>query len=143
MTIRQAKMSDLSEISRICLQLGYSVTEEELVVRLERLLPDTDNAVFVFHNDDVVGSLSGWAHVYGKHLIELEYAEIGGLVVDHESRRKGIGRQLMRKCEEWAREKGYKEIRLRSGGQRKEAHAFYEKIGYKNINWQQLFSKQM
>lgn len=72
-------------------------------------------------------------------MIELEYAEIGGLVVDSSFRRHGIGLKLMEESEEWAKNNGYKEIRLRSGGQRKDAHKFYEKIGYKNINWQQLY----
>jgi GNAT superfamily N-acetyltransferase len=143
MTIRNANTSDLSEITRICLQLGYTVTEQEISLRLERLLNDNGNAVFVYETKEGLGTLSGWVHVFGKHLIELEYAEIGGLVVDNNKRRQGVGEKLMRRCEKWAKENGYEEIRLRSGGQRKEAHAFYEKIGYKNINWQQLFTIQL
>jgi GNAT superfamily N-acetyltransferase len=138
--IRNAIITDVSEISRLCSQLDYSVTQEEITPRLERLFQNKNNAVFVFENQSCI---SGWVHVFGKHLIELEYAEIGGLVVDKNARRQGIGEKLMRKSEEWAKENGYKEIRLRSGGQRKEAHKFYEKIGYKNINWQQLFTMKL
>jgi GNAT superfamily N-acetyltransferase len=134
--IRNAQVTDINEISRLCSQLGYKVNPEEIAFRLERLIQNEENAIFVFESQ---GSLSGWVHVFGKHLIELEYAEIGGLVVDNNFRRQGIGEELMRKSEEWAKENGYNSIRLRSGGQRKEAHKFYEKIGYKNINWQQLF----
>lgn len=79
-------------------------------------------------------NISGWVHVFGKCLIELEYAEIGGLVVDSDYRRQGIGLKLMRTCEEWVKENGYREIRLRSGGQRNEAHEFYKKVGYENTN---------
>ncbi|MDV2684035.1 GNAT family N-acetyltransferase [Alkalihalophilus lindianensis] len=107
---------------------------------LRAIIKDNDNAVFVFETNEGLETLSGWVYVFGKHLIELEYAEIGGLVVDNNKRRQGVGERLMRRSEEWAKESGYKEIRLRSGGQRKEAHAFYERIGYKNINWQQLFT---
>jgi GNAT superfamily N-acetyltransferase len=134
--IRNAKVTDVNEISRLCSQLGYKVNPEEITLRLERLIQNRDNAIFVFESQ---GTLSGRVHVFGKHLIELEYAEIGGLVVDNNSRSQGIGEKLMRKSEEWAKKNGYKAIRLRSGGQRKEAHKFYEKIGYKNINLQQLF----
>ncbi|TLS36442.1 acetyltransferase [Pseudalkalibacillus caeni] len=49
----------------------------------------------------------------------------------------------MRKSKEWAKKEGYQEIRLRSGDQRKEAHNFYESIGCKNINWQQLFKLEL
>ncbi|WEG14548.1 GNAT family N-acetyltransferase [Pullulanibacillus sp. KACC 23026] len=143
MTIRKASLSDLSEITRLCLPLGYPVSEKEISSRVDQILNDNDHAVFVFETNEGLETLSGWIHIFGKHLIELEYAEIGGLVVDIEKRRQRIGERLMRRCEEWAKEKGYEEIRLRSGGQRKEAHAFYEKIGYQNINWQQLFKRQL
>lgn len=36
--------------------------------------------------------------------------------------------------------KGYQEVRLRSGGQRKDAHEFYKSIGYKEVKWQEVFS---
>jgi GNAT superfamily N-acetyltransferase len=60
-----------------------------------------------------------------------EYAEIGELVVDTEYRGKGVGKKLMQKVEEWAKDKGFSEVRHRSGGHRKEAHQFYE--------WQEVF----
>ncbi len=61
-------------------------------------------------------------------------------MVDSSFRRQGIGLKLMEESEGWAKDNGYKEIRLRSGSQRKDAHKFYERIiGYKNINSQQLY----
>jgi GNAT superfamily N-acetyltransferase len=139
--IRTAKLIDAEEITRLCTQLGYSVTIEQTKSRIERLTNDKNNAILVYETTD--DNLSGWVHVFGKRLIELEYAEIGGLIVDSNFRRQGIGLQLMKKCEEWAKENGYQEIRLHSGGQRKEAHEFYKQIGYKNINWAQLFSLKL
>jgi len=136
--IRTAKLNDSEEITRLCTQLGYSVSIEKIKSRIERLTNDKNNAIFVYETND--NNISGWVHVFGKYLNELEYAEIGGLVVDSNFRRQGIGLKLMKKCEEWAKENGYQEIRLRSGGQRKEAHEFYKQIGYENTNWQQLFT---
>ncbi|WP_226537395.1 GNAT family N-acetyltransferase [Fictibacillus halophilus] len=101
---------------------------------------EKDNTIFLYEMEN---SIYGWVHVFGKCIIQLEYAEIGGLVVDTEYRGKGIGSHLMRKAEEWAIEKGYSEIRLRSGGHRKEAHDFYKRIGYKNIKWQEVFSRKL
>jgi N-acetylglutamate synthase-like GNAT family acetyltransferase len=136
--IRNVKLTDIEEITRLCEQLGYLITIEKIKPRVERLIKDKEHAIFVYEINE--NTISGWVHVFGKHLIELEYAEIGGLVVDNNYRRQGIGLKLMKKCEEWAKENGYEEIRLRSGGQRKEAHEFYKQIGYENINWQQLFN---
>ena len=134
--IRTAKLTDSEEIKRLCTQLGYSVSIEQIKLRIERLTNDINNAIFVYQIND---NLSGWVHVFGKYLIELEYAEIGGLVVDSNYRRQGIGLKLMNECKEWAIENNFKEIRLRSGGQRKGAHEFYKQIGYENPNWQELF----
>jgi GNAT superfamily N-acetyltransferase len=136
--IRNVKLTDIEEITRLCEQLGYLITIEKIKPRVERLIKNKEHAIFVYEINE--NTISGWVHVFGKDLIELEYAEIGGLVVDNNYRRQGIGLKLMRKCEEWAKENGYEEIRLRSGGQRKEAHEFYKQIGYENINWQQLFN---
>jgi GNAT superfamily N-acetyltransferase len=137
--IRTANISDTIELVRLSAQLGYPVTEGEMENRLQRLISDPNNAVFVF--DSIDGRLAGWVHVFGKLLLELEYAEIGGLVVDSDFRRQGIGEKLMNICEDWSKQNGYHEIRLRSSGQRNDAHAFYERIGYENTNWQQVFKK--
>lgn len=134
--IRNAKMTDAKEIMNLSIQLGYPVTQEQVESRLERLLNHKDHGVFVFEKEDMI---LGWTHVYGKCLIELEYAEIGGLVVDESCRKQGIGEKLMRKCEEWARNNGWHEMRLRSREHRLEAHQFYKKIGYENIYAQQVF----
>jgi N-acetylglutamate synthase-like GNAT family acetyltransferase len=136
--IRLANRKDIKELSRLCSQLGYESSEEQVESRLHRILHDMAHAVFVFEQEG--SRLAGWVHVYGKHLIESEYAEIGGLVVDQNCRRQKIGKKLMRKCEGWAIENGYSELRLRSGGHRKEAHEFYKQIGYENIKSQQVFS---
>ncbi|WP_243299529.1 GNAT family N-acetyltransferase [Bacillus litorisediminis] len=135
--IRRAKLEDVTEIVRLSSQLGYPVSVEQGRSRLERLLDNPEHAVFVYETGE--NKLGGWVHVFGKLLIGLEYAEIGGLVVDQQSRRQGIGAKLMKQCEDWARDYGFSQVRLRSGGQRKEAHQFYKQIGYENIKWSQVF----
>jgi GNAT superfamily N-acetyltransferase len=142
MKVRKARVTDSDEIVRLSFQLGYEVLDSEVLKRLEKLLLNDDVAVYVMEKNRI--EICGWVHVHGRHLIEAHpFAEIGGLVVDNNHRRKGIGEKLMRKCEEWARKKGYQEIRLRSGGHRKEAHEFYKRIGYKNVKWQEVFSLKL
>jgi GNAT superfamily N-acetyltransferase len=138
--IRLAMIADAKEIARLCLQLGNQIRVEQVEDRLEKINQEKDSVIFLYVMDNLI---CGWVHVFGKCIIQLEYAEIGGLVVDTEYRGKGIGKNLMRKAEEWAMEKGYSEIRLRSGGHRKEAHTFYKSIGYENIKWQEVFSRKL
>jgi GNAT superfamily N-acetyltransferase len=139
--LRLANERDTEELARLCLQLGYEASKEKVESRLKWILHNSDHAIFVFEKEE--SGLAGWVHVYGKHLIESEYAEIGGLVADQNCRRQKIGEKLMRRSEEWAKEKGFAELRLRSGGQRKEAHEFYKQIGYENIKSQQVFSYKL
>nr|WP_268963513.1 GNAT family N-acetyltransferase [Reticulibacter mediterranei] len=108
---------------------------------MDRFISDKDAAIFVYEIPE--NHLAGWVHILGKHLLYAEYAEIGGLIVDKTFRRQGIGFQLMKKSEQWARENDYHEIRLRSGDERKEAHKFYKHIGYTNIKAQQSFALKL
>ncbi|WNQ10562.1 GNAT family N-acetyltransferase [Paenibacillus aurantius] len=137
--IREAVKEDAREVARLSSQLGYEITEFEAGERLERLLADRDHAVYVQEAEG--GGLAGWVHVHGRHLIESPpFAEIGGLVVDGTQRRKRVGEQLMRRSEQWARESGYRMMRIRSGSQRKEAHEFYQRIGYEAVKRQEVFA---
>ncbi|MET3195178.1 GNAT family N-acetyltransferase [Bacillus sp. OAE603] len=139
MLIREARLTDSKEIARLSLQHGYEVSETEVLKRMEKLLLNDDNAIYVIEVNS--NEISSWIHIHGRHLIGVNpFAEIGGLVVDQSHRRNGNGEKLMRKCEDWARKKGYQEMRVRSGGQRKEAHEFYKSIGYKNSKWQEVFT---
>ncbi|TGA97687.1 GNAT family N-acetyltransferase [Sporolactobacillus shoreae] len=139
--IRTARVSDFEELSELCLQLGYEVNKEEIKKRLQYILENKDHAIFVY--EDKNGLVSGWAHIFGKHLLEGVYAELGGIVVDTGHRRQGIGKMLINECEKWSTEQGYSEIRVRSGGQREKAHQFYSQIGYENTKWQKVFRRSL
>ena len=109
--------------------------------RLAGILSHPDQAVFVA---EVEGRIAGWVHVFACPTVESElYAEIGGLVVDENQRGQGVGKALMAQAEAWASDLGIHEIRLRSNILRKEAHQFYEAIGYEKIKSQFTFRKTL
>lgn len=139
--IREAKMSDVKILSDLCSQLGYEVEESDIKKRLQYILDNPDHGLFVY--EDQKGLVGGWAHVFGKHLLEGVYAELGGIVVDSRHRRLGIGKSLIEHCEKWAIEKGYSELRVRSGGTREKAHLFYTQMGYENTKWQKVFNRRL
>jgi GNAT superfamily N-acetyltransferase len=137
--IREARPADAPAIARLSEQLGYSVEPEFVTQKLRDLLSRKDHAVFVA---DQAGRIVGWVHVHERVFLYVPpFAEIGGIVVDEAHRGEGIGKRLMERCEQWAKKAGYGEIRLRSGGTRKKAHAFYRGIGYENIKWQEVFRR--
>lgn len=138
---REATVQDSAEIARLSGQLGYPAASDEIERRLSFLMTCMDNVVYVAETE---GRLVGWVHAHGRYLIESPpFVEIGGLVVDSEHRGGGIGKRLMSMCEEWATASGFREMRVRSGGSRVEAHQFYRRIGYENIKMQQVFRKEL
>ena len=69
--------------------------------------------------------------------------EVNGLVVDRDVRSRGVGRLLLERAEEWARDRGVPLIRLWSTTTREGAHRFYERHGYTRIKTQHAFVKSL
>lgn len=131
-TIRLASQDDAQQIAHLCEQLGYPVSVQHLQQRLANLLPQSDHALFIAERPGE--PLLGWVHIYRCLLIHTDpEAQIGGLVVDAAVRRSGAGHRLMQAAEEWAREQGCWAIYLRSNVTRKDAHQFYQKLGYETV----------
>jgi GNAT superfamily N-acetyltransferase len=47
-------------------------------------------------------------------------------------RRRGVGRALLLRVERWCADVGLRDIRVHSGEQRTDAHAFYEACGFEH-----------
>lgn len=126
--VREMQVSDAEAVAVLSEQLGYKVAAAKVAGRFATIRGRPDNGLFVAGSDT---GILGWIHVYGVRLLETDgYAEIGGVVVSEASRKRGVGQQLVQRAEMWAKAHGYNEVRLRSGLHRKEAHTFYQKIGY-------------
>ena len=129
--IRTARLADAAEIARLTAQLGYEADPAAISGRLSRLLPRADQQFLVAVTD---AQVVGWVHaLIGDYIESDPFVVIGGLVVDRNVRRLGVGRLLMRHAEDWARSRGHSVIRLSSSATRTAAHRFYEALGYTRI----------
>ncbi len=139
--IRGAKPEDAARLAELATQLGYPSSRDQVDRRLAEVLPNSDHAVLVaVENERVVG----WGHAFVARVIESDrVAEVGGLVVDEEERGSGAGRLLMEHLEAWARTKSCRAVNVRSNIVRKDAHAFYHRLGYTQIKTQHLFRKPL
>jgi GNAT superfamily N-acetyltransferase len=70
-------------------------------------------------------------------------AEINGLIVEEETRSRGIGRALLDAAEQWARNCGCVVISVHSNVNRDRAHSFYKRNGYEPYKTQELFRKRL
>lgn len=142
MLIRDAECSDAPILAILCEQLGYPVLCDAVESRLQHILSDSAHQCLRVAILPEVGVV-GWVHVHIVHFLGSDpFAEIGGLVVDAAHRRGGAGRALMRSAEAWACSRGLKTIRLRSNVLRKDAHQFYQGLGYELTKTQYTFQKE-
>ena len=139
--IRPAQERDAAEIARLASQLGYPATEAKIRSRLQRLLTSSNDLVLVAESES---RAVGWIHGVLSQLLESEFrVEIGGLIVDEKFQRRGIGRKLVQRIEEWANERGAREVSVRCRTTRLEAHKFYESLGFSAAKTQIAFRKQL
>lgn len=134
--------ADAPAVSRLSAQLSERVPAAEIAERLALFHFREDHGCFAAAQAGVV---VGWVDVFRVQMLISPrfFAEIGGLVVDVNARRQGVGRALMAQAEAWAREQGYSEVRLRSGLHRTDAHEFYGSIGYELAKTSHMFRKAL
>jgi GNAT superfamily N-acetyltransferase len=140
--IRPPRPRDFARIADLSRQLGYPTTPDEIALRLDGMKNSPDHAVFVAQLPN--GEIAGWIAAFLYRGVELDTrAEISGLVVDERFRSQNVGLRLLSCAENWAREKGCKEVSLRSNVIRERAHKFYERHGYVHTKTQKSFRKPL
>lgn len=138
--ITPAEPEDAGALASLCAQLGYPATSDQLTERLERITTRQHHAVFVARRSDQ--RVVGWVHIFLRPLLIADLgAALGGLVVDETLQTRGIGKQLMERAEQWARQQGCTMIWVRSRSTRLAAHAFYKSSGYKPTKTSLTFEK--
>ena len=147
--IRAARLKDVPEIIRLNAQLGYPVTESAVALRLRRIMGDRrDHQAFVAaagaSSASSNGAIVGWIHVFIDKLLTVgPRAEIGGLVVEEQRRSRGVGAALVTHAEQWARQRGFAQIVVRTNVVRTQTHGFYERCGYQLLKQQRVYTKEI
>jgi GNAT superfamily N-acetyltransferase len=139
LSIRPAGPDDVETLRALIAAMGYQVSSQDLHTRLQ-VLPE-GHAVYVAES----GSNGiGWIHVVISHsLISGPRAELAGLAVAPQAQGLGVGSALLSVAEKWAAQRDVRTIYLRSGAERKEAHAFYLTRGYEAVKTQLALTKSI
>jgi predicted N-acetyltransferase YhbS len=136
--IRPADTHDSTEIAKLSGELGYPSRVEDLINRLNLILQKDDHMVLAAEVD---GKVVGWVHVFVAFRVESPaFSEIGGLVVTHTERGKGIGKSLVVAAANWAHKRGVGKIRVRCNLVRGDTHAFYLHLGFQKLKTQEVFT---
>ena len=145
LSIRTAQVDDAARLAELSHQLGYPSDEEQLRLRLARILGATLHSAWVVeHTHEEETHVVGWMHAFVDLRLESDArAEIGGLVVDEDWRGRGVGSMLVEKASNWARQRGVDAVRVRSNVKRDDAHRFYLERGYAETKRQAVFDKDV
>jgi len=131
--IRHITEKDLPALAMVYEELMGMPTDEARMLQVFRSAESLGNyhILGAFHEGELAGSLMG---IVCLDLIGncKPFMVIENVIVSGRIRKQGIGKKLMEAIEQIARDNGCGYIILVSGGQRKEAHRFYEKLGYRD-----------
>jgi ribosomal protein S18 acetylase RimI-like enzyme len=127
--IRDAKLSDVTELAALMSQLGYETTSAEMTTRLKSILRDPRYRTLVAKIDNelcgMIGTLTHFSHEHND-----PSGKILALVVSKKQRRNGVGRALITAAEKDFADRNVKRVTLTARFEREEAHQFYEKLRY-------------
>jgi GNAT superfamily N-acetyltransferase len=140
LTIRDARPGDAPALAPLLDQLGYPALPEAVRRRIEVLAAsDADRLVVA----ELEGRIVGLAAIHVS--LSLEYdepaAKLSAIVVDRAHRRRGIGEALVAAMEAEARTRGCGLIFLTTAERRRDAHAFYRRIGWEETG--RRFAKRL
>jgi GNAT superfamily N-acetyltransferase len=142
MTIRPVRENDAARIADLNAQLGYPASEDQVAARIKLLAASANDTILVATDEGE--QAIGWIHLRGFNSLHGDpTAEICGMVVDAEHRSRGVGTQLMAAAEEWARVRDFGLIRVRSNAVRKDAHRFYQRLGFPVTKTSLTFQKRV
>lgn len=128
--IREARVSDAKDISRLLGQMDYLRSEEFVTNNLKKMLSDNSYKIIVYQQgEQVVGLIT--LHFYWQIVYAGEVGTIGFFVVDETIRNQGIGKTLEDYITKISKERNCALIEVYSSMKRIKAHPFYERQGYK------------
>ena len=132
--IEQAKLEDKEEIyNLICILENKEINKEHFDSVFENSLKNEDIIYLVYRDEKIEGFLSFKMHHYLHH--DHDTGEIVELVILPEKRSFKIGKQLIEKIEEIAKDKQFEQIELSTSTYRKDAHRFNERQGYEKLHY--------
>ena len=132
--IQKADVSNLVSIAELATKLWGTTLEEQLSDCAESLATEGILLLLCVEEDRPVG--------FAQCCIRFDFLEGGdgspvgyldGLFVEPEFRRKGYGTQLLRACEDWARENGCSQFTSEAETSNDESVSFHDHSGFSEI----------
>jgi GNAT superfamily N-acetyltransferase len=139
LSIREAKLDDVSVIKPLLFQLGYDLSETEIRRRMEFAIADQAHFLIIGESS---AEVAAFMHCYLRPSIDKPYElVVQALVVEETRRSLGAGAQMMEEAERLARVNHCDSVTLSSHETRYDAHRFYAALGYQHFATSAHFRK--
>src|SRR5205823_7860769 len=124
--VREARAADTAAIAILLNELGYPVTDEVLSVRLQKM--PSAHCTFIA---ELEGAVAGFVGCSALDIYESDtpVCWVMALSVSERFRRRGIGRALLSRVEQWCADAGLWDIRVHSVDKRRDDHTFHVACG--------------
>ena len=137
LNIRNAKKHDIPIILGLLYELGRPKPKEDrdldsFRTLVKKQISDSDKTILLAETDEV--NVVGMVSIIFLPRLNQQFQEmyIPELIITKKYQKQGIGTNLINACISLAKEKNCGVMRLESGNQRKEAHHFYQKLGFES-----------
>jgi len=127
--VREVEAADMEALADLMAQLGYETRASELQMRRETISANKHYATFVAVSKGKVCGMIGTFMCY-TYEHNSPSARILALIVSEDVRGRGAGRALVAAAEKDLAQKNIRRIAVNTRFERKQAHEFYEKVGY-------------
>jgi GNAT superfamily N-acetyltransferase len=121
---------DIDDLVALIRSLGYSLDDQSLTLRLDRLTREAGHETWVVRDESGRIRAVAGAHVMWAYNSDSPTAQLLLLVVRPDGRRDGVGSQLLGHFEAWAHSHGASSLSAVSAAATDSAHRFYQKRGY-------------
>ena len=147
MNIRQATEADVLEVARLALMLWPEHSMHAIALEIYETINSKQGAFFLAYDEEVKEAV-GFSqvslrndYVEGTKKTPVGYLE--GLLVLEGYRLRGIGQELLRQCEDWARAHECEEFASDCELSNVESLNFHSRVGFKEANRIICFTKSL
>lgn len=143
--IRKAEQEDYLIVAKLAKELWNNHSLEDLENEFKGYLLSDKVCIYIDYENNIpvafIQVSLRYEYVEGVNSSPVAYLE--GIFVKGEHRKKNIAQQLITKCEDWAKEKGCKEMASDCEFENEISYKFHLKTGFKEANRIICFTKQL
>lgn len=144
-SIRRATKQDVETIAKLAIQMWESHSLEEMAQDFSEEIHQGSSAIFLAFVDDIAVGFAqcGLRHDYVEGTESSPVGYLEGILVEEAYRKKGLAGELLRVCEQWAREQGCTEFASDCELANEDSLKFHLKMGFREANRIICFTKNI